>query len=92
MSPVAHCGMVKQKQLSGILCHCCSGTNEMCIKSLCPMCTHDTGVGDHAAWLYDTLLSAFSISVHFQSLYFVTEKTPALETAEGEVPYKPPEL
>jgi hypothetical protein len=89
MGPMVHCGSMNQKNISGLTCYCCSGTDKTCAMFASCNCNHDTR-SDHTFLFYETLLSTPSFSVPFQPTYLAAEKNITFKTIYREVPYKPP--
>ena len=87
MGPIAHCSAMNQK--GDLACYCCSGTDKTCTMYVCSKCNHTTS-SDHSVWFYDTLLSAFTFSVHFQPLILKAEEPIIFKALHCEVLYKPP--
>jgi hypothetical protein len=88
MGPMIHCCSANQES-EGLACYCCSDTDHNCAMYMCSKCNHHNR-SDDSVWLFDTMVSAFTLSVPFQPLYLTAEKTATLKTKCCKVPYKPP--
>ena len=89
MGPMVHCSSLNQKELSGLACYCCSEKVKTCAIFASCRCNHHNGL-DYTLWLYDTLMSIFTLPALYQRLYLTSEEPVSLKTMYSEVPYKPP--